>query len=85
MVKPKKPFSFKGNAEGSDANDVEWEEHVNERLLASPMSEEMFIPMGPTAGLVLLNNTVHGSLFVTENTCAGPSGKTAMSQTNCHL
>lgn len=64
MVKLEKPSSLEGNTESSEAKAVEWEDCVDKRLLASPTLEEMFNPMDPTTGLVLLDNTVDGSLFV---------------------
>ena len=58
------PESLENKLETSDPRAVEWEDRVDEKLLADATLNEMFNPLDPTTGFVLLGDTVNGSLFV---------------------
>lgn len=49
----------------ADPKYAEWERRVDERLRAAPSLKEIFNPMDPTTGLVLLQSTMEGKDFVT--------------------
>jgi hypothetical protein len=68
------PPGFGARNESSVASDclevvdvafMEWEDRVDELLLGSPSLRDMFNPVDPTTGLVLLQSTINGSDFIT--------------------
>ena len=48
-----------------NSEEAQWNEYVDKTLLAAPSLEEIFNPIDPTTGFVLLENTISGPLFVT--------------------
>jgi tetratricopeptide (TPR) repeat protein len=64
MVDLTRPSTLAGKIETSDLKEIEWEDHIEQKMLLSPTLEEMFNPMDPTTGLVLLDRNANGSLFI---------------------
>ena len=60
----KVPVDVQDRLEMNNAEALEWEKRVDESLLAYATLNEMFNPVDPTTGVVLLGTTMDGSLFV---------------------
>ena len=64
MIGLEKPSTLVGKIETSDPNAIKWEDLVENELLAYPTLQEIFNPVDPTTGLVLLDSKIDGSLFI---------------------
>jgi hypothetical protein len=64
-LESEKPKNIEDCLEITDPITAKWYDYVDERLQAAPSLEEIFNPIDPTTGLVLLENTINGPLFVT--------------------
>lgn len=60
-----KPCNVQEGLEITNQESAKWNDLIDEKLKAAPSLEEIFNPIDPTTGLVLLENTVSGPLFVT--------------------
>jgi hypothetical protein len=61
-----KPKQADGDAiETTDPEVLEWENLIDEKLRSAASLVDIFNPVDPTTGLVLLGSTVNGSVFVT--------------------
>lgn len=64
-VESQKPSSLQEGLEVTNPESAKWNDYIDEKLKTSPSLEEIFNPIDPTTGLVLLENTISGPLFVT--------------------
>lgn len=69
MLELEKPSGFGGNAKSGDPKAVEGKDCVDKRLLAgsrAPCWTRCSVRLGPATGLVLLDDAVDGSLFLSQ-------------------